>query len=743
MAELGRRGAATEPKAQPQNGAARQPGEALPSLPMVSAVLCWVAVYYFASSMGSIGNKIVVHDMQLSPALLTLVQSVVSLALDAAAILALSPAATAGPGQRDAFLVTGKTVACGRAVSMVEDGAGLLSTVKSLVPVAMCVLLGRLTTFMSYQTASVSLAHAAKSLEPVINVVISASVFWEFQPLLVNLSLIPVVSGVFMASFGEASYTVGRPAPRAARARSRARVATPPACAGSRRLVAARRKTRCLLRIRRPPLSPPATSLPPRPPQHYGFFLATLSAAFRVLEKIIIKRVMAGRAMGFFQLHFLVGLVSTAAVVSLSALSVLVSGGDAFVEGRLRACSPVAPDGAVASCPVLQRARRAACASVTAGRSEDAAAMAMPVLACACIVHVSSLTCYVVLTMMSHLSFTITNTMKRLSTMAASIAFFGSSATAFNVAGMLLAVTGVLGYNMARAKTRQRAGAAGDSAGDKAAAERQHPDELGLRHEDLSDTDAERAALDETFEGDLARGAEARALLLGSDLSLSGPVITPAGGALADALRLANAPLATAASQHPGPVRRARVRWRADAASARDDGTRGRGSGSRPSNGGSAESAHPLSPARQGSERPAAFAVSVPARTREAATSGPPQGSSRGVSGAGSALLFGHDVEQGLTRADGSRRDDGRVGDDVVRGPSLPSDGVVAGARPRQPAPRQQFSTHAPPPRRRAASPDPDEMLEASLGRLEAELSRVERPTSANRTAAREAARRA
>ncbi|KAA0163630.1 hypothetical protein FNF31_02791 [Cafeteria roenbergensis] len=377
-------------------------------------VLCWVAVYYFASSMGSIGNKIVVHDMQLSPALLTLVQSVVSLALDAAAILALSPAATAGPGQRDAFLVTGKTVACGRAVSMVEDGAGLLSTVKSLVPVAMCVLLGRLTTFMSYQTASVSLAHAAKSLEPVINVVISASVFWEFQPLLVNLSLIPVVSGVFMASFGEASYT------------------------------------------------------------HYGFFLATLSAAFRVLEKIIIKRVMAGRAMGFFQLHFLVGLVSTAAVVSLSALSVLLSGGDAFVEGPLVSF-------------------------------EDAAAMAMPVLACACIVHVSSLTCYVVLTMMSHLSFTITNTMKRLSTMAASIAFFGSSATAFNVAGMLLAVTGVLGYNMARAKTRQRAGAAGDSAGDKAAAERQHPDELGLRHEDLSDTDAERAALDETFEGDLAR----------------------------------------------------------------------------------------------------------------------------------------------------------------------------------------------------------------------------------------------
>lgn len=137
-------------------------------------------------------------------------------------------------------------------------------------------------------------------------------------------------------------------------------------------------------------------------------------------------------------------------------------------------------------------------------RSEDMTALAVPVLACACIVHVSSLTCYVVLTMMSHLSFTITNTMKRLSTMAASIAFFGSSATAFNIVGMLVAVAGVLGYNLARAKSGHRV-PAGASGGDKATAGRQHPDELGLRHEDLSDTDAERAALDETFEGDLAR----------------------------------------------------------------------------------------------------------------------------------------------------------------------------------------------------------------------------------------------
>lgn len=263
-------------------------------------------------------------------------------------------------------------------------------------------------------------------------------------------------------------------------------------------------------------------------------------------------------------------------------------------------------------------------------------------------------------------------------------------------------------------------------------------------------------------------GAEARALLLGSDLSLSGPVVTPAGGALADALRLANAPLATAASQRPGPVRRARVRWRATDATTHDSAPRGRSQDGRASNGGSAGQAHPLSPARQGSERPAAFAVTRPAKVGNGSTSEQASSAAEGSSDASAALLFGHDVEAGLARGS-EQTNTGRPGTrgpsasrnaprqprdlphatvprragDASRGPQLPSRQSAA-ARPSRPQGHEQpMATRPPPPRRRATSPDPDAMLDASLGRLEEELSRVERPSTANRAAAREAARRA
>jgi hypothetical protein len=50
-----------------------------------------------------------------------------------------------------------------------------------------------------------------------------------------------------------------------------------------------------------------------------GFFLAASSSAFRVLEKIVIKRVMVGRTLGFFQMHLAVGILTTA-VILLCAL---------------------------------------------------------------------------------------------------------------------------------------------------------------------------------------------------------------------------------------------------------------------------------------------------------------------------------------------------------------------------------------------------------------------------------------
>jgi drug/metabolite transporter (DMT)-like permease len=93
-------------------------------------------------------------------------------------------------------------------VRLVEEGSSLFGTLRDLFPVAVCLVLGKLSTLMSYQMVSVSLAHAAKSLEPVLNVFLTFLLFRELQPLRVNMALIPVVIGVFLASSGEASYNV-------------------------------------------------------------------------------------------------------------------------------------------------------------------------------------------------------------------------------------------------------------------------------------------------------------------------------------------------------------------------------------------------------------------------------------------------------------------------------------------------------------------------------------------------------
>lgn len=307
-------------------------------------------VYYFASSMGSISNKIVVHGLKMSPTLLAAVQGFVSLTIDGepwllapgacsglggsgcyplsfrfpragVALVVNAPVAAAGAAST-ASLASGRFVICGHDVRLVEEGQRLVGTLWGLLPVAACVLLGRVMTLISYQTVSVSLAHAAKSLEPALNVGISAVVFREFQPIMVNLALLPIIAGVFLASYGEATYSVSPRAP------IRHRCPTPMGTLPQGTLPC----------FQPSPLSPPRHP-PPRPPhphpplQHYGFFLAALSAAFRVVEKIFVKRTMAGRALGFLQLHFLVGLITSGGVVFVSGLQMLVASEPFFGEG--------------------------------------------------------------------------------------------------------------------------------------------------------------------------------------------------------------------------------------------------------------------------------------------------------------------------------------------------------------------------------------------------------------------------
>jgi hypothetical protein len=98
--------------------------------------------------------------------------------------------------------------------------------------------------------------------------------------------------------------------------------------------------------------------------------------------------------------------------------------------------------------------------------------------------------------MMAHLSFTVVNTMKRLATMSASIAFFGSTITALNGVGMAVAVFGAMAYSLIKHPIKPHSRP--DGTPDSVAA-------ATLREDPINATDAERAAHDPDFEADLIR----------------------------------------------------------------------------------------------------------------------------------------------------------------------------------------------------------------------------------------------
>lgn len=392
----------------------------------VMIMITWVCLNFMASSAFSISNKVVVGQLGVSPALLGAIQCAVSLLFDGLALVLGAETIEADREQQLAFDENGEgvegnghadtngsavrpvqkkketastvwrdgvVVMCGRVVRLVEPGSSLPQTIRALMPVALCLVLGKLSTLLSYQLVSVSLAHAAKSLEPVINVALVWVLFREVQPLHVNLTLIPVVVGVYLTSAGESTYSDA------------------------------------------------------------GFFLAAASAAFRVMEKVLVKRAMAGRALGFFQLHFAVGFMTTVVLVLSAAVEALLGTGSA-------------PGAAV-------------------GQDAMTTHASWRLLGCALLGYATSLASYAVLTMMAHLSFTVVNTMKRLVTMGASIVFFGTSASAMNAVGMVTAVLGAMSYSLAKQTTPSAK-------------------QVG-RTDPSSATDAERAQHDPAFEADLVR----------------------------------------------------------------------------------------------------------------------------------------------------------------------------------------------------------------------------------------------
>jgi len=132
-----------------------------------------------------------------------------------------------------------------------------------------------------------------------------------------------------------------------------------------------------------------------------GFAFATGAGMLKVLQNIYTKRVMDTRTLGFFQLHWWCAVVSLATLLpvlfwercSALGLSACLDPGSA-IDGLSRAVdAPVATAGPAA----------APGPSIPWGQ----------LVACAALQYVGSVASYGVLSRVHHLTFTITNTMKR------------------------------------------------------------------------------------------------------------------------------------------------------------------------------------------------------------------------------------------------------------------------------------------------------------------------------------------
>jgi solute carrier family 35 protein E1 len=78
--------------------------------------------------------------------------------------------------------------------------------IKKLSPVAALHTIGHVATVLALGGGSVGFVHIVKAAEPLFSTVLSALILHQFQPFIVNLSLLPVVIGVCVASVSELSF---------------------------------------------------------------------------------------------------------------------------------------------------------------------------------------------------------------------------------------------------------------------------------------------------------------------------------------------------------------------------------------------------------------------------------------------------------------------------------------------------------------------------------------------------------
>jgi drug/metabolite transporter (DMT)-like permease len=247
-------------------------------------------------------------------------------------------------------------------------------TLLIFAPISMFVVLGKLATYASYGTVSMSLTHTAKALEPVFNVLLSGLLFRELRSCGVYTSLLPIAMGVWLASSSEVTFNV------------------------------------------------------------WGFSLATLSAAMKVLDNIYTKRVMNTEHFTFFEIHFWCGVASIVTLTPVLLAQLLLSppgttaGGGGGGGERL---VPSAGDdggmwGSLTSLPLAS------------------------MLVSSFLQYSSSLSSYMVLSLVTHLTFAVVNSMKRLTIILAGIVYFGLPWNVWNILGVFVAVGGVFLYNLAK-----------------------------------------------------------------------------------------------------------------------------------------------------------------------------------------------------------------------------------------------------------------------------------------------------
>ena len=156
---------------------------------------------------------------------------------------------------------------------------------------------------------------------------------------------------------------------------------------------------------------------PPPPSQHIGFAAASASAIFKVLQNIYTKRVMGTAHFSFYEIHLFCGMASIAVLMPWAIISHVSAASAVHVPHSGAAEEPALPVMLLAADSALQ--------------------------------YISSISSYMVLSLVAHLTFTIVNSMKRLVIITSGTVVFGGFAIT-NFIGVCMAVGGVFLYNLAK-----------------------------------------------------------------------------------------------------------------------------------------------------------------------------------------------------------------------------------------------------------------------------------------------------